>query len=299
MKHRFVLPLLFVLTSHALAQAPSASNLYAWVTGIEGKSPEGRREFVKQELTKQGIRFFTMPFDTTITRGERTRTIRGENIIVRLGSGNRHIVVGAHMDAVPNSPGANDNGGGVAVLLGLLKTLKSHPWNSSIDFCFFDQEEQGLIGSSVYVNRYEHRDRHLAMINLDVVGMGEEIYVGPVGGGDDEVLMQYIRRAAVTSGYSVDAREFYPPSDWGSFARAKLENISISVVPKGDVDLLAEAMKNNWKVDSTRVPQVMNAMHTPNDKSEYVSPAALNIAFQYTMAVLLLLDQSTDTTTRQ
>ncbi len=283
---------LFVIAGTVEAQKVSGNDLFAWVQGIEGRSPEGRREFVKSELKTLGVKFRTMRFDTSLGQGERTRKVSGENVLVRLGKGPKHIVVGAHFDAVPNSPGANDNGGGVAVVLGLIKAMQKHPWNYSIDFCFFDQEEVGLIGSKFFVKRYPEREKHLAMINLDVQGTGEEVYVGPVGGGDDDRIMPIVRDAARKTGFPFQAREFYPPSDWGSFADAKLENISISIVPKGDADLLDEALRNQWKMDSTRVPQVMKVMHTPEDKSVHVSPKALSMSFEFTRTVLLLLNQS-------
>lgn len=287
-----VVVFLFLIAGTIEAQKVSGNDLFAWVQGIEGRSPEGRREFVKKELKKLGVEFRTIPFDTTLGQGERARRVSGENVIVRLGKGLKHIVVGAHLDAVPNSPGANDNGGGVAVVLGLIKAMKNHPWNFSIDFCFFDQEEVGLIGSTFYVKRYKERGNHLAMINLDVQGTGEEVYVGPVGGGDDDRIMPIVREAARKTGFPFQAREFYPPSDWGSFADAKLENISISVVPKGDADLLGQAVRNQWKIDSTKVPHVMKVMHTPEDKSVHVSPKALSMSFEFTRTVLLLLNQS-------
>lgn len=279
-----------VLTTYA--QTVSGTQLLQWVQGIEGKSPEGRRAFITTELKKLGVPFRTMPFDTTIGEGNRARTVAGENIIVRFGTGPKQIVVGAHLDAVPGSPGANDNGGGVAVLLGLIKSLKTHRWNYSVDFCFFDQEEQGLVGSKVYVRRDSQRERHWAMINLDVEGTGDVLYVGPVGGGDDNILMPVLRQAARKTNFPLQEREFYPPSDWASFAAAGLENISISVVPGHDVDLLAHAVRNQWRIDSTKVPQVMKVMHTPEDKSIHVSPDALSMSFEFTRTVLLLLNRS-------
>ena len=53
-----------------------------------------------------------------LTAEERHDDLTGENIIVRFGHGEKKIVVGAHYDAVEGSPGADDNGSGVAVVLG-------------------------------------------------------------------------------------------------------------------------------------------------------------------------------------
>ncbi|MEZ4368966.1 MAG: M20/M25/M40 family metallo-hydrolase [Kofleriaceae bacterium] len=64
------------------------------------------------------------------------------------------IVVGAHFDSVAAGPGAADNATGVALVLSLARylrdlTARQHP----ITFAFFDEEEDGLIGSKAMVAR--------------------------------------------------------------------------------------------------------------------------------------------------
>jgi Zn-dependent M28 family amino/carboxypeptidase len=67
-----------------------------------------------------------------------------------MGDG-KMIVVGAHFDTVTNSPGANDNASGVAVVLALARYLKDTPCRTApITIVLFDQEELGLFGSRAY-----------------------------------------------------------------------------------------------------------------------------------------------------
>jgi hypothetical protein len=278
------------LTTLCAAQSVTGKDLYAWVKGIEGKDPVGRRDFVKKELNKMGIGFTTAPFKQELKFQKTSMTIEGENIIVSLGKGSRNIVVGAHFDAVPNSPGANDNGGSVAVLLGLLQSMKGFDWKHQVDFCFFDQEEMGLVGSQQFVKTYADSSIHLAMINLDVNGMGDVVYVGPVGGGDDDLIMPLARGTASKEGIPFREHEFYPPSDHLSFGIRKLENISVSVVSANDVNLLVEAVLNGWQIDPENVPEVMKYMHTPEDKLEHVSPEALELSFRFTSKLLSQLN---------
>lgn len=267
------------------------TELLHYVRRIEGKTNEGRRAFVKQELRAMKVPFRTMPFDTTVKAGARENRITGENIIVRMGAGKRHLVVGAHYDAVPNSPGANDNGGGVAVVLGLIRTLKNHSWYATIDFCFFDQEEVGLIGSAVYVRQSPDHPRHLAMVNLDVEGTGEEVYVGPVGGGDDDVVMRFVRAARDKTRFLYFEHPTYPSSDHLSFAAAKLENISISIVPKGDGKRIVGWLSGENR-GGEHFPKVLHVMHTPRDSSTYMSASALGMSYEFTKTVLMLLNES-------
>lgn len=277
----------------AAAQSLTGEDLYAWVKGIEGRDPAGRREYVKNELVKMGVKFTTAPFKRELKFQKTSLTIEGENVIVSLGKGKKNIVVAAHLDAVPNSPGANDNGASVAILLGIIQSMKNFNWSHQIDFCFFDQEEKGLVGSQEFVKTYADSSIHLAMINLDVNGMGDMVFVGPVGGGDDDLLLPMARGAAARERLPFREHEFYPPSDHLSFGIRKLENISVSVVPAADVDLLVEAVLNGWQIDADKVPEVMKYMHTPEDKSEHVSPKALEISYRFTTALLESLNAMT------
>ena len=58
------------------------------------------------------------------------------------------IVVGAHLDSVPEGPGINDNGSGSAAVLEaalvLANTFQRTPAN--VQFAFWGAEERGLVG---------------------------------------------------------------------------------------------------------------------------------------------------------
>jgi acetylornithine deacetylase/succinyl-diaminopimelate desuccinylase-like protein len=67
------------------------------------------------------------------------------------------LIIGAHYDAVPFSPGADDNGSGVAVLLEAARVLSRTDRPSRLQVCFvaFAMEENGMIGSQHYVERLQ------------------------------------------------------------------------------------------------------------------------------------------------
>jgi len=76
------------------------------------------------------------------------------NIIVNIpGKELAHevLIVGAHFDAVPTAPGADDNGSGTAGLMELARVLKDEPLKRSVRLVFFNLEEVGLVGSAKYV----------------------------------------------------------------------------------------------------------------------------------------------------
>ncbi len=169
MKRLWILLIISLLaSSFVIAQMPIENELYASVLSIEGKTHIERGEFIKEQLHKMGVGYVTAPFKNISRVKMDTIIIAGENIIVRLGQGTKRIVVGAHYDAFKDSPGANDNGSGVAVVLALIQHLQNMEWNYSVDFCFFDQEEAKLMGSMSYINHFVIPKNHLAMINLDV-----------------------------------------------------------------------------------------------------------------------------------
>lgn len=56
------------------------------------------------------------------------------------------ILIGAHFDSVPSSPGADDNASAVAGMIAAAKALKSRT-DASMLFVAFNREEDGLLGS--------------------------------------------------------------------------------------------------------------------------------------------------------
>ena len=90
------------------------------------------------------------------------------------------LVIGAHYDTTPNSPGANDNGSGVAAALVVAEELSDDELPFDLRFVLFGAEEIGLNGSFAYVGGLGEGESEsiLAMINLDVVGTGELTGIG-------------------------------------------------------------------------------------------------------------------------
>ena len=61
-------------------------------------------------------------------------------------------MAGAHLDSVPEGPGINDNGSGVAAVLETAVQLGNSPKvHNAVRFGFWGAEELGLIGSRNYV----------------------------------------------------------------------------------------------------------------------------------------------------
>jgi acetylornithine deacetylase/succinyl-diaminopimelate desuccinylase-like protein len=292
MKRSYFFPLIAILaSSFSLAQTPIENELLFSVMGIEGKSHLERGEFIKNQLRTLGVGYVTAPFTHIVVNKRDTTITKGENIIVRAGAGTKRIVVGAHYDAFADSPGANDNASGVAILLSLIQQLQDTEWNYAVDFCFFDQEETGLLGSYYYVTQFAVPKRHFAMINLDIEGIGEEVFVGPIG-NNNRTFLRYVHEAAQKTGFPFFESVDYPGSDHESFAKFNLQNIAISIVPKGDGERLSKFVHNGNKADSLDAPKVLSVMHTFEDRSKIISPASLKMSYEFTKTLLMLLNES-------
>ncbi|GAA3938007.1 M28 family metallopeptidase [Actinomadura viridis] len=65
------------------------------------------------------------------------------------------VIISAHYDSVPGSPGANDDGSGTVLCLELARVLKRLPTQQAIRICLWGSEEYGLIGARHYVGQLD------------------------------------------------------------------------------------------------------------------------------------------------
>ena len=100
------------------------------------------------------------------------------NIIVEIPGKTRPdevLILSAHIDAVPGSPGADDDGTGVATVLEAARVLKDAPMQRTVRLIFFNLEEVGLVGSRAYVQRIKpdldaKKYTILGMASIDMIG---------------------------------------------------------------------------------------------------------------------------------
>ena len=106
------------------------------------------------------------------------------------------LVVGAHYDTAPGTPGANDNGTGVALLLEMARALKNETFQRTIRYVAFVNEEPPhcfteRMGSRVHARGARARGENIvAMISLETLG--------------------YYSSSAGTQGYPFPLGLFYP-----------------------------------------------------------------------------------------
>ena len=140
------------------------------VLGLSGKQGE---PLLNQDSTQ--------PPKASLNVNVRVETVTGYNVIAHLPNVKQpNLLFGGHYDSVPNSPGANDNASGTAVVLALARRLKDTPLANQAWFVAFDGEEDGLRGSKAFVNAAgpQFLSNLQAMLNFDMVGVNDQLLVG-------------------------------------------------------------------------------------------------------------------------
>jgi Zn-dependent M28 family amino/carboxypeptidase len=132
-------------------------------------------DYIKAEWRRQG---YEVKSQNYVTRG-----VQCENLEVsRTGSVHPKeiLLVGAHYDSVRGSPGANDNGSGVAALLEISRLFVQVEPEITVRFVAFVNEEPPFflwkdMGSLVYARAARQRgDRIRLMVSLEMLGCYSE-----------------------------------------------------------------------------------------------------------------------------
>ena len=147
----------------------------------------GGHFFVQQYIREQLQQWGTLETHS-FTVGGKTH----DNLILNLpplnkgGKGGSPILIGAHYDAVPGTPGADDNATGVAVLLELARAFAAQPGKYPVRLAAFDMEEYGLLGSTQYAEDLKQQRQPLRlMLSLEMLGYcdsapGSQRYPAPL-----------------------------------------------------------------------------------------------------------------------
>jgi aminopeptidase YwaD len=140
-----------------------------------------------------------------------------------------HLVIGAHLDTVPQAPGAEDNASGVGVLLAVAEAVAQRRTRLPVVLVAFGAEEprgpgddDHHYGSRHYAAELGRRERTAvrAMVSLDRVGVGATVPVGSATSSDP--VQRSLLVAARSAGVRTLAVAEQRSSDHWSFVRAGL-----------------------------------------------------------------------------
>jgi aminopeptidase YwaD len=206
----------------------------------------------------------------------------GENFSVDVGSGEKVLVLIAHHDAVPGSPGANDNAAAVGVLLSLLERAELRvPDGWRVRFLFTACEELGYLGARTYV-RDMPLDGVAGVLSLELCGIGDAIALW-----DAEQESPFLRGAARAleglglkrdEGYHVVGRIPVFGSDHRAFAPTGIPAYGLSIVPLAQAEALRRFVFSPWRSTLqalVRRPPPFDTYHTGRDALHTLEPPAL------------------------
>jgi acetylornithine deacetylase/succinyl-diaminopimelate desuccinylase-like protein len=150
-------------------------NTLAYLTSFDDRNSyevqEQVLDFISNELDKAGasIRFYEYEYSER-TWHNLVATIPGN---ASIDPSEPHLVVGAHIDTVSGSPGADDNASGVSAIMEAARVLAGSELSMRVDFVFFTLEEVGAIGSRNYAAQAKASGEVIiAMIAVDAVAFG-------------------------------------------------------------------------------------------------------------------------------
>ena len=165
---------------------------------------------VAKRLRAAGYHVTLQPFDVPagVSWGVRVPSGSAVNVIAEppgFDPRKPHLVVGAHLDTVPQSPGAEDNASGVMVMAEVARMLRQQPAALPVRFVAFGAEEarggsgtRYAFGSRHYVSGLYATERRAVrgMVALDRVGVAAAAVPVCSGGRGTTALARQIREAA-------------------------------------------------------------------------------------------------------
>ena len=241
---------------------------------LEGRDNAAREAALSRYFLARSIPFSRHRFQTF----EGT----GENLSVDVGGGDRVLLVIAHHDAVPGSPGANDNAASVAILLTLLERLAPRaPTQLRVRLLFPACEELGYVGARAYARTLDPRGI-VGALSLELPGVGDSLalwdateetpFLTRVGGAFEGLGW---RR---DEGYHVVGRIPVFGSDHRAFAPFGIPAYGLTAVPSDGVEALRRFIFQPVRAVLGRVrrPPPFDTYHTHRDTSATLDAAALD-----------------------
>ena len=132
---------------------------------------EASAQYIEQEFKTHGYDVLRQEFEAG---GKVVKNL--EVVVPGTSTSEEIVVVGAHYDSVYGSPGANDNGSGVAAVLEFARLLAWNQIPRSVHLVAFVNEEPPFfrtryMGSRVYARRLRKQgDKVTAMLSIETIG---------------------------------------------------------------------------------------------------------------------------------
>ncbi len=133
-------------------------------------------DFIEESFVKAGYKVSLQGYEVSQYGLEGRECYNLEVEITGSEKPDEIVVIGAHYDSLEGTPGANDNGSGVAALLALARAFVDNQPVRTLRFVAFVNEEPPYflsddMGSFVYARRCRERNENIvAMLSLETIG---------------------------------------------------------------------------------------------------------------------------------
>src|SRR5262245_11093565 len=142
------------------------------------------------------------------------------------------VLLAAHYDSTPNSPGAGDNGAGAAALLETARALRASPrLANDVIFLFTDGEEAGLLGARAFTANHPLASSVGVVINFDARGRTGPVVMFETSGPNLAFAQMLAKRAPypIATSLSEDVYRRMPnTTDFTAFRRSGLAGINFA-----------------------------------------------------------------------
>ncbi len=195
------------------------------------------RDYIVHELNALGVSAEVQK--ATVVNERRVSPYRVgtvQNIIARLPgtSPSRTVLLVGHYDSAPNSPGASDDGSGVAALLETARALKSAPpLKNDVVFLFTDGEEAGLLGAEAFVGEHSTAKNVGVVLNFEARGSSGPVVMFETSDRNGWLIREFARAAPqpVANSLSYEIYRRLPnDTDLTVFKRAGLEGLNFAYI---------------------------------------------------------------------
>ena len=172
--------------------------------------------------------------EATVRLHGKDTTIR--NLLARRAgsSPGKAVLLVAHHDTVPGSPGVGDNTMGVAIALEVAEFLRGGDWKGrDVILLLTDAEESGLRGAELFVNNHRWMSEVGTVINVDSRGNGGPAVLHEVGPESANVLRAItpnLTRVVANSLFAEVAEHAPTTSDFVVFRKAGIPGLNFALI---------------------------------------------------------------------
>ncbi|HKX05447.1 MAG TPA: M28 family peptidase [Methylomirabilota bacterium] len=189
----------------------------------------------------------------------------------------------AHHDAVPGSPGANDNAAAVGILLHLIPRLPPRiPPGWRVRLLFTAAEEIDYLGARAYVEDTS-LEGIAGVLSLELCGIGDAVALWDVGAPTTflDAVTSALQAAGLARdvGHHVVGRIPVFGSDHRAFADAGVPAYGLTTVPAHEVPALRQFIFSPLRTmfrGGGRRPKPFDTYHTAGDHGGTLDAAALD-----------------------